>query len=235
MIQYRQPFEGTYPITQGYGEVIPGVTYKGQPHTGLDYACPTGTPILASAEGVVRMFGNESTGYGKYVILEHPDGKATVYAHLWYFDNLSIGKRVKQGDVIAHSGSSGNSTGPHLHFEARSAWNNVQSHQDPITFLPLTNVIELVFPGTSSAAAPLKDADRLPETVQVVAPAGAKRFNPDWTMPTTGFQVGTVLHFTGKTVKRPGYPYTYCEVYEEPRKYYVAVNDGVDQILDAYE
>ena len=233
-MSYRQPFIGEYPITQRYGEIIEGVTYKGLPHTGIDYACPSGTPILASADGIVKAAKNEQNGYGKYVVLEHPDGKATLYAHLWHFNNLFEGKQVKQGDVIAYSDSSGNSTGPHLHFEARAVWNDYKSHRDPITFLPLMNVINPVVPEPASAAAALKDADQLPEMVQVVAPLGAKRFNEDWTMPNPmNYQAGTVLRFTGKTAKRPGYPYTYCEVYEEPRKYYVAVHNGEDQILDA--
>ena len=113
MVTYRQPFNGEYPITQRYGEIIEGVTYKGLPHTGLDYGCPSDTPILASADGIVKAAKNDPIGYGKYIILEHPDGKATLYAHLWYFNNLFEGKQVKQGDVIAYSDSSGNSTGPH--------------------------------------------------------------------------------------------------------------------------
>ena len=144
MVTYRQPFEGTFPITQRYGEIVEGVTYKGLPHTGIDYGCPSDTPILASADGVVKAAKNDPSGYGKYIILEHPDGKATLYAHLWYFNNLFEGKQVKQGDVIAYSDSSGNSTGPHLHFEARAVWNDAKSHRDPITFLPLMSQVSAV-------------------------------------------------------------------------------------------
>ena len=144
MVYYRQPFKGSFPITQKYGEVIEGVTYKGLPHTGIDYACPEGTPILASADGVVKAAKEEPNGYGKYIILEHADGKATLYAHLWYFVQLFEGKQVKQGDLIAYSDSSGNSTGPHLHFEAREKWNDYKSHRDPMTFLPLMDVVDAV-------------------------------------------------------------------------------------------
>ena len=119
-MDYRQPFSGSYPITQKFGEVIEGVTYKGLPHTGIDYACPSGTSILASADGIVKVAKNDPNGYGKYIILEHPDGNATLYAHLWYYNNLFEGKQVKQGDLIAYSDNSGNSTGPHLHFEMRN-------------------------------------------------------------------------------------------------------------------
>ena len=117
MIQYRQPFEGTYPITQGYGEVIPGVTYKGQPHTGLDYACPTGTPILASADGVV-IAAQWHDSYGYYVKIQHNDTFATLYGHCSSIA-VSVGQTVSQGQTIGYVGSTGNSTGPHLHFEVR--------------------------------------------------------------------------------------------------------------------
>ena len=98
MVTYRQPFEGTFSITQRYGEVIHGVTYGNQPHTGIDYGCPSDTPILASADGVIKLTGTDPNGYGKYIIIQHPDGKATLYAHLWYFVNLFVGKQVKQGE-----------------------------------------------------------------------------------------------------------------------------------------
>lgn len=236
MITYRQPFQGEFPITQKYGEVIPGVTKNGQPHTGIDYACPEKTNILASADGTVMFAGWEPTGYGYCVIIQHPDGKATLYAHLTG-PTVRINQKVQQGDVIGVSGSTGYATGPHLHFEARAQWNSYRSHFDPMT-LPLMTVDDSI----SKPAAPttetitLKEPADLGGTVIVVAPDGARVFNPDWSMRYTGFPQGTQLHFTGKTEKRPGFPeYTYCEVYEEPRKYYVAVHDGKTQILDNAE
>lgn len=136
MITYRQPFEGEYPITQKYGELIPGVTYNNQPHTGIDYACPRGTPILASAEGTVMFAGWDTTGYGLCVNIQHPDGKATLYAHLSKV-YVNKGDKVRKGQEIGLSGDSGNVTGAHLHFEARENWYNYLSHRDPITFLSM--------------------------------------------------------------------------------------------------
>ena len=139
MITYRQPFKGEYPITQAYGVVIPGVTYKDRPHTGIDYGCPNETPILASGDGVVQYSDFDKTGYGKVVIIQHNDGKATLYAHL-NSRNVVLKQKVRQGDVIGYSGNTGNSTGPHLHFEARKTWNDWRSHQNPVTFLPMMSV-----------------------------------------------------------------------------------------------
>ena len=138
MITFRQPFKGEFIITQHYGEVIPGVTYQGKPHTGIDYGCPQWTPILASAEGTVMAAGWDLTGYGFRVILRHSDGRATLYGHL---DSISVsmGQHVAQGEEIGLSGSTGKATGPHLHFEARRIWNDYSSHFNPMQ-LPLMTV-----------------------------------------------------------------------------------------------
>jgi len=147
MITYRQPFRGEYPITQRYGEVIPGVTVNGKPHTGIDYGCPMGTPILASAGGTVMAAGWDQTGYGFRVIVRHEDGLATLYAHLYTID-VSVRDEVRQGQEIGTSGATGGSkdfpvTGPHLHFEVRTRWNDYSSHFDPMA-LPLMTVDDSV-------------------------------------------------------------------------------------------
>ena len=139
MLVYRQPFSGEYPITQSYGEIVEGVTYKGEPHTGIDYGCPLGTPILAAADGTVKYASLDHTGYGNMVIIEHADGKATVYAHLSMISAVQC-RKVSRGDLIGYSGQSGYATGPHLHFEARRIWYDYKTHEDPVTFLPLMSV-----------------------------------------------------------------------------------------------
>ena len=88
-------------------------------HNGMDIACPSGTPIKAIAPGAV-IFSGTRPGYGNVVVVEHPDSTITLYAH--NSRNLAtIGEQVNQDTVVALTGSTGRSTGPHLHFEA---WNN---------------------------------------------------------------------------------------------------------------
>ena len=110
----NKPFEGNFPVTQSYGEKITDPAG----HTGIDYALNLGTPVLAAADGKVIRAASLSTGYGTHVLLEHDDGLQTLYAHLASV-SVHLGQRVKAGAEIGRSGSSGNSTGPHLHFELR--------------------------------------------------------------------------------------------------------------------
>lgn len=86
------------------------------PHNGVDYAAPTGTPVWAAAEGVVTFVGNRGAN-GNLVSIRHENGYETHYAHLSRFaTGLAAGARVRQREVIGYVGSTGRSTGPHLHF-----------------------------------------------------------------------------------------------------------------------
>ena len=87
-------------------------------HTGLDIAAPKGTPIKAASSGTVTYSGNANDGYGNYVVISHGNGVQTVYAHCSRL-LVSKGQHVSQGEVIAKVGSTGNSTGNHLHLEIR--------------------------------------------------------------------------------------------------------------------
>ena len=87
-------------------------------HKGLDIALSTGSPIYASAAGTVTFSGWNSTGYGYLVIIDHGNGFQTYYAHCSAL-YVSTGQYVSQGQTIAAVGSTGNSTGPHLHLEVR--------------------------------------------------------------------------------------------------------------------
>jgi len=88
-------------------------------HNGVDYAAPTGTPIQATADGVVEFIGNQR-GYGKVIILKHHSGYSTLYAHQSRFaDGLKKGDKVEQGQQIGYVGATGWATGPHLHYEFR--------------------------------------------------------------------------------------------------------------------
>jgi murein DD-endopeptidase MepM/ murein hydrolase activator NlpD len=90
-------------------------------HTGLDFAAPTGTPVYAAADGVVESVRFER-GYGHVVRLRHQGGMRTLYAHLSRFaPGLRAGMRVRQGQTIGRVGSTGMSTGPHLHYEVHIA------------------------------------------------------------------------------------------------------------------
>src|SRR3546814_17928723 len=84
-------------------------------HKGVDFGAPHGAPILAAAAGRIE-FAGSNRGYGKYVKISHGNGLATAYAHMSRF-KVSAGQRVQQGQVIGYVGSTGMSTGPHLHYE----------------------------------------------------------------------------------------------------------------------
>jgi len=91
-------------------------------HTGIDITLPRGTPLHATADGVVS-FADRSGGNGNIVVIEHGHGLSTVYAHNTR-NSVKAGQTVKRGEVIAYSGSTGMSTGPHVHYEV---WRNGQS------------------------------------------------------------------------------------------------------------
>ena len=89
------------------------------PHTGVDYAATTGTPVRATGDGSVSSAGWRG-GYGRMVEIQHPNGYATRYAHLSRIAaEASSGRAVRQGDVIGYVGMTGRATGPHLHYEVR--------------------------------------------------------------------------------------------------------------------
>jgi murein DD-endopeptidase MepM/ murein hydrolase activator NlpD len=87
-------------------------------HTGIDLAAPIGTPVMAAADGIVVAVAHTTVGYGNYVMIAHGGGIVTLYAHLLETD-VSEGDRVARGKKIGLEGSTGLSTGPHLHFEVR--------------------------------------------------------------------------------------------------------------------
>ncbi len=113
--------------TAGYymRPLIGGIKTQGiHGHNAVDIGASVGTPLLAAANGVILAAKETgyNGGYGKVVIISHPNGTQTVYAHMSNV-NVSAGDKVLQGQVIGASGNSGKSTGPHLHFEIRGAEN----------------------------------------------------------------------------------------------------------------
>lgn len=114
-IAFQKPVSGR--ISSQFGNRFHPVDRTTKFHGGLDIAVPTGTPVGSAAEGTVTFAGWKG-GYGNLVVIEHPDGRQTRYAHL---SSVSVaeGDAVSMGQRIAFSGSTGKSTGPHLHFEVR--------------------------------------------------------------------------------------------------------------------
>jgi murein DD-endopeptidase MepM/ murein hydrolase activator NlpD len=106
-------------------------------HKGVDYAAPTGTPIYAAGDGRIEFAGRKG-GYGNAVIIDHGRGITTLYGHMSRFGKAARGGRaVKQGELIGYVGSTGASTGPHLHYEYRVKG----VHKDPSTIpLPRTEI-----------------------------------------------------------------------------------------------
>jgi murein DD-endopeptidase MepM/ murein hydrolase activator NlpD len=114
-------------VSSGYGMRFHPVSGGIKPHLGVDFAAPTGTPVRAVGDGVVEFAGSQR-GYGNLVVLNHRGGQSTAYAHLNRI-HVRKGQRVEQGVLVGEVGSTGVSTGPHLHFEFRD--NGV--HKDPLT------------------------------------------------------------------------------------------------------
>lgn len=118
-------------VRKGNKKVVVTRFYSGYTgHQGIDYAAPIGTPIYAVANGKIIQYGPVTGGYGNLVIVEHPGNYKTYYAHLSAFNpELGVGSEVRRGLEIGYVGSTGRSTGPHLHFELRK--NNV--YQNPMS------------------------------------------------------------------------------------------------------
>ncbi|MBS6372731.1 MAG: murein hydrolase activator EnvC family protein [Lawsonibacter sp.] len=129
------PLPGRYNLSSLYGSRKHPVTGKANNHTGIDVPAPSGTPIQACKSGVVTT-STYNNSYGNYVVVSHSDGTSTLYAHMSR-RNASKGQTVSQGQVIGYVGTTGSSTGNHLHLEIRVNG----SRRDPINYfqsLPLT-------------------------------------------------------------------------------------------------
>ena len=131
----RTPLDN-FRISSGFGYRIHPVTGGLKHHKGLDMAALTGTPIHAAADGTVREAGWHG-GYGNFVLIQHTSVYATAYGHMSRIHpSMTPGLRVRQGDVIGYVGSTGMSTGPHLHYEVRV--NGIQ--QDPAKIAGISGI-----------------------------------------------------------------------------------------------
>ncbi len=112
----RTPINGAK-ITSGFGMRNHPILGYSKMHRGVDFGAPTGTPIYAAGDGKVDFLGQKG-GYGKYLRVRHSNAYATAYAHISRFaKGVSVGSKVRQGQIVAYVGMSGMATGPHLHYE----------------------------------------------------------------------------------------------------------------------
>jgi len=116
-------------IASGFGYRIDPIYKSVKFHAGLDFTAPQGTPIYATADGVVKTAGSSGNGFGKQVVVHHGFGYETLYGHMLRI-RARVGQQVRRGQVIGWVGSSGKSTAPHLHYEVHKYGRPV----DPIYF-----------------------------------------------------------------------------------------------------
>lgn len=124
---WHWPLPGHYYLTSKQGYRIHPVTGRPNQHTGTDISAPNGTPIESVKGGVVTI-SERGSSYGNYVVLNHGDGTSSLYAHM-SSRAVSVGTVVKQGQVVGYVGSTGSSTGNHLHLEIRVSGSRI----DPVT------------------------------------------------------------------------------------------------------
>lgn len=114
----KTPVDGAR-ISSGFGMRFHPILGYSRMHKGVDFAVPTGTPVMAAGAGVIQTAHWEN-GFGNFILLNHGNGYATAYGHLSrYALGIHAGVHVRQGQVIAYSGATGMATGPHLHYEVR--------------------------------------------------------------------------------------------------------------------
>jgi murein DD-endopeptidase MepM/ murein hydrolase activator NlpD len=116
-------------IASGFGYRIDPIYKSVKFHAGLDFTAPKGTPIYATANGVVTIAGNTADGYGNHVVINHGYGYETLYGHMVRV-KVRPGQRVTRGEVIGWVGSTGKSTGPHCHYEVHKNGQKI----DPVYF-----------------------------------------------------------------------------------------------------
>jgi murein DD-endopeptidase MepM/ murein hydrolase activator NlpD len=122
-------------LRSNFGDREDPFSGQGQFHTGVDIVVPTGTPVHATADGVVY-FAEFNAGYGRVVVIDHGNGMRTWYAHLSHFEVIP-GQEIRRGQVLGLSGDTGRVTAPHLHYEVRLGGSPV----NPYTYLARSTMI----------------------------------------------------------------------------------------------
>jgi murein DD-endopeptidase MepM/ murein hydrolase activator NlpD len=167
----RRPLEGGGTLRSRFGYRIHPIFKSRRLHTGVDLAARTGTPIYAAGDGTIQYYKWQS-GYGNKVEIGHVNGYETAYGHMSrYAEGLGVGSQVRQGQVIGYVGSTGQSTGPHLHFEILINGNLV----DPLSVkLPKDNILpqqyEAAFRQTMAQVNDLMQREPAPVTLAQATP-----------------------------------------------------------------
>lgn len=117
IVRFLKPVEG-HAVNSNFGPRHLAGEAEPRPHEGVDIAAPSGTSIRATAQGRVVRVGYEAGGYGRFVEVRHPNGLTSFYAHMSRIE-VRRGQALSAGDAVGRVGSTGYSTGPHLHFEIR--------------------------------------------------------------------------------------------------------------------
>jgi len=128
-LPFSHPLRNSYRLSSPFGYRRDPFNGGSRLHSGVDMAAPTGTPIYSTGDGVVSFAGRQS-GYGLIIVIEHAFGFETRYAHLSRI-RVTEGQRVSRGDLIGDMGSTGRSTGPHLHYEVRTG----DTPQNPMNYI----------------------------------------------------------------------------------------------------
>ena len=118
----RTPIDGAR-LSSGFGRRKHPILGYTKMHKGIDFAAPRGTPIYAAGKGVIQYAGRKGA-YGNFVLIRHNTTYSTAYAHMKSIKTAK-GRRVQQGQIIGYVGSTGRSTGPHLHYEIRRSGRQV--------------------------------------------------------------------------------------------------------------
>ncbi|SFE02020.1 Transglycosylase SLT domain-containing protein [Thermoanaerobacter thermohydrosulfuricus] len=190
--QIIKPFDGNYPVTSPFGmRANPENTGSMEFHPGIDFGLPSGTPVKAAADGVVVLAG-EYGGYGKAVVIRHANGLSTVYGHLSEI-KVKEGEEVNQGKIIGLSGSTGRSTGPHLHFEIRKGGQSV----NPLLYLSGTVML------SDGTVYYVSDLDRK-MLLETAASFMENKENIEWLLDSSDYSMGEGVPPWQKYDVKPG-------------------------------
>ncbi|MDF1865612.1 MAG: M23 family metallopeptidase [Saprospiraceae bacterium] len=110
------PLKGNFKVTAEFGKRMHPKLKVMKNHVGVDFKAPMGTPVLATSDGVIEKAIMQETGYGYHIYIKHDENYKTLYSHLSKID-VVVGQKVKKGDIIGAVGTTGASSGPHLHYE----------------------------------------------------------------------------------------------------------------------